>query len=80
MFDNSLPSHACFRIRFNPTVQLKALILKLTKTAGKSIGMTLPSSLQFIFQETVIRQARKVISDPIRRVPANASDEALYGA
>jgi hypothetical protein len=40
----------------NMTVQLKAKILRLIKTAGKIFGLKLPSSLQDIFEETISSQ------------------------
>lgn len=64
MFDNSLPSHACLRIRFKPTVQLKAFIFRLTKTAGKSIGMTLPSPLSSSFPRRPSDRAERSYRTP----------------
>ena len=48
----------------NLTVKIKSQITRLAVTAGKIMGMSgPPSTLQNIFDQAVIRQARNIISD-----------------
>ena len=48
----------------NLTVKFKSEITRLAKTAGKIMGMSSPpSTLQNIFDQAVLRQARNIISD-----------------
>lgn len=48
----------------NLTVQSKAQITRLIQTAMKIMGVSQHPSLQAIFQQTITRQAQKIISDP----------------
>ena len=48
----------------NLSVQLKAQITRLTQRAMKIMGVRQHPTLQAVFDETIIRQAQKIISDP----------------
>ena len=50
----------------NLTVKYKAQISRLAKMAGKIMGLsTPPMTPQAIFEQTVVRQAKNIISDPL---------------
>ena len=48
----------------NLTVKIKSQINSLVKTALKVVGVKEHPTLQTIFEETVLRQARKITTDP----------------
>ncbi len=48
----------------NLTVKFRSQLQNLIKWTGKIIGMLPPSSLQEIFEQTVMKQGQKITTDP----------------
>ena len=48
----------------NLTVKFKSQIMSLVKAAGKIMGMSIPLTPQKIFEDSTIRLADKILSDP----------------